>query len=156
MTLGGRFERWESRQGYYYSAGTETEYLPGRSAEEFSPKFSLGYRPADNWLIRYSAAEAYRFPIVEELFNQYREYNAVSEANPSLEAEAGLHQNLMFQRTTVQGDWQINLFSERVDNVIVAQSTTFPGGASITTFIPVDTVDTQGIEFVANLFDALP
>lgn len=161
LSLGGRFEHWQSRNGYYSAdeASTpafELRRLPARSDEHFSPKFSLGYHPAEQWTLRYSLAKAYRFPIVEELFSQYQAFNAVNEANPELKPEEGLHHNLMLERSLARGYLRLNLFQESIENVIESQAATLPGGSSLRTFIPVDEVEVRGIELVANVVDVLP
>lgn len=159
ISLGGRFESWKSLNGYFAdddpaTPAFEIENVPSRSREKFSPKFSLGYKPGP-WTFRYSAARAYRFPIVEELFSQYRAFNAVSEASPELRPEDGLHHNLMFERVLDRGYVRVNLFSENIENVIESQSTVLPGGTSVRTFIPVDEVQTRGVEFIVNAADLL-
>ncbi len=160
LALGGRYEAWKSRNGYYSNddAATpafELEQVPGTEKEKFSPKFSLGYQFTGDWRLDYSLAKAYRFPIVEELFSQYRAYNSISEANPELQPEDGLHHNLMLERTLDQGYIRLNVFQENIDDVIESQSTILPGGVSIRTFIPVDEVETRGVELIANAHDAL-
>ncbi|HEX7026955.1 MAG TPA: TonB-dependent receptor, partial [Gammaproteobacteria bacterium] len=122
ISLGGRYESWESRNGYFSNddpatAAFELESVPGRSNDKFSPKFSLGYHPSGLWVFRYSLAKAYRFPIVEELFSQYQAFNAISEANPELKPEDGLHHNLMAERALDQGYVRINLFQETIEDV---------------------------------------
>ena len=54
-------------------------------------------------MFRYSLAKAYRFPIVEELFQNERRTQGTSLANANLEPEDGLHQNLMFQKDMENG-----------------------------------------------------
>jgi iron complex outermembrane receptor protein len=154
LSLGGRHEAWESRNGYFAdddpaTPALENETVPARSKDAFSPKCALGYKPS-RWTLRYSLARAYRFPIDEELFSQFRAFNAVNEANPELEPEAGLHHNVMVERALEQGYVRVNVFSETVEDVIQAQSATLPGGTSVRTFIPVDKVRTRGVEFIAN------
>lgn len=156
LSLGGRYESWGSRNGYYFANGSEVREVPGRSRDAFSPKFSLGYQPAEDWSLRYSVAKAYRFPIVEELFSQYQAFNAINQANPELKPEDGLHHNIMVERSLDRGYLRLNLFRENIADVIEAQSTILPGGASVRTFIPVDQVETRGIEFIANIVDLLP
>ncbi|MFA7555771.1 MAG: TonB-dependent receptor [Spongiibacteraceae bacterium] len=155
VSLGGRYEAWKSKSGYFSADNVATpeldlEFVPSRAEEKFSPKFSLGYQPNNDWLIRYSLAKAYRFPIVEELFSQYQAYNAISEANPELAPEDGLHHNLMFERSLEQGYMRVNIFKETIKNVIDSQFTTLPSGGSLYTFVPVDEVETQGVEFIIN------
>jgi iron complex outermembrane receptor protein len=154
-SLGGRFESWKSRSGYYADDDTVTpeldiQHLPARSKDKFSPKFSLGYKPVSEWTLRYSWARAYRFPIVEELFSQYQAYNAVSVANPELKPENGLHHNLLLERSLDQGYLRLNFFAEKIQDVIESQATILPGGVSVRTFIPVDEVKTRGVELILN------
>src|SRR5690606_19016093 len=136
LALGGRWESFASRGGHYSADDPATlafdlVRLPGRRVTRFSPKFSLGFAPDGDWHLRYSLARAYRFPIVEELFSQYQAYNAVSEANPDLAPERGLHHNLTLERTLDGGYLHLNLFQESVEDVIEAQSTQLAGGTSL-------------------------
>ena len=150
-SLGIRYESWESDEGFY----GDNQHID-RSENRSSPKFSLGYSFNENWRLRYSVAKAYRFPIVEELFQNERTTNGTSIANANLEPEAGLHQNLTLERSTDSAHMQLNLFYESIDDVIFAQ-TAIVDNRSLNTFIPIDTVVTQGAEFIYNqfrLFDA--
>lgn len=158
MSLGGRYESFESRNGYYADDNPDTALfdliqVPGNTDNAFSPKFSLGYQPDSEWRLAYSLGKAYRFPIVEELFSQFRAYNAISVANPALKPENGLHQNLMIQRDIPGGTVRVNLFRETIKDVIESQSESLPGGLSVRTFIPLDETRTQGAEFILNASD---
>jgi len=163
-SFGIRYESWKSNNGYYADDDAATPQLdlvqtPSRSENRVSPKFSIGLKPADDWIVRYSLAKAYRFPIVEELYSQYEAYTAKSVANPGLKPEDGLHHNIMFERGLERGYLRVNVYKENIKNVIESQSTILDGGGSLRTFIPVDEVQTTGIEFIANvkkvLIDAL-
>src|SRR5690606_24350615 len=142
---------WRSGGGYVLAAHGRREAVTPRDATRFSPKFSLGFMPADDWTLRYSLARAWRFPIVEELFSQYEAYNSVNHANPALAPENGLHHNLAVQRFLPNGELTLNLYHETVRDVIEAQSASLPGGVSLRTFLPVDEVKTSGVELTANL-----
>ncbi|WP_416305842.1 TonB-dependent receptor [Neptunicella sp. SCSIO 80796] len=160
ITLGGRYESFHSNNGYYSQNDAQTPQfalieVPATSDNQFSPKLSLAYQPEQNWSLRYSLAKAYRFPIVEELFSQYQAYNTVSEANPELKPEAGLHHNLSFDYLLDDGYLRVNAFSENIRDVIESQSTTLPGGLSVRTFIPIDKVRTRGMEFIYQQHDIL-
>ena len=155
-SFGIRYESWKSNNGYYADDDTSTTQLdlvqtPSRSINRVSPKFSIGLKPADDWIMRYSLAKAYRFPIVEELYSQYEAYTSESIANPDLEPENGLHHNIMIERGLEHGYMRVNLYRENIKNVIESQTTTLDGGSSIRTFVPVDEVETTGIEFIANV-----
>lgn len=158
--LGGRFESFSSASGYYSqdlpsTPGFDLVQVPDQSATRFSPKFSLGFHFASPWYLAYSFGRAYRFPIVEELFSQYQAYNSISIANPALQPEAGLHHNLMLEHELSNGFVRLNLFQESVRDVIESQSETLPGGLSVRTFIPLDQVDTLGVELVLNSKEVL-
>ncbi len=163
-SIGIRYESWKSNNGYFADDDAATPALdlvrtPSRSESRFSPKFSLGFKPANAWITRYSLAKAYRFPIVEELYSQYEAFTSQNLANPDLEPEDGLHHNIMIERGLDQGYVRVNLYRENIKNVIESQSTLLDGGGSLRTFIPVDEVQTTGIEFIVNarnfLIDAL-
>lgn len=155
MAFGLRYEHFKSYGGYYDDDDTATPEFelvstPSNSTTKASPKFSVGYQPKDEWLIRYSVAKAYRFPIVDELFKQYKAFNTKSIANPELKPEDGLHHNIMLDRTIDGGYLRVNIFQENVENVIESQ-TDISTGTSVRTFVPVDEVNTSGIEFIANI-----
>ncbi|MFK7864588.1 MAG: TonB-dependent receptor [Pseudohongiellaceae bacterium] len=158
MTLGIRAEEFESTNGYFDNDdGNTVEFdltqIPSRSIRKTSPKFSLGYRPNNRWSARYSLAKAYRFPIVEELFSQFEAFNSISVANAGLAPEDGLHHNFMVQRELENGYLRVNLFSEQIENVIESQSATLENGVAIRTFLPVDEIETSGVEFITNSND---
>ncbi|OUR89487.1 TonB-dependent receptor [Gammaproteobacteria bacterium 42_54_T18] len=148
MAFGLRYEYFKSYGGYYENDNFELTSIPSNSTTKASPKFSVGYQPTDEWLIRYSIAKAYRFPIVEELFSQYEKYNTASIANPGLKPENGLHHNLMFDKLIDGGYLRVNIFQETIKKVIESQTDTSTG---LRTFIPIDEVNTSGIEFIANI-----
>ena len=156
--LGLRWEDFESRGGYFDNDDPQTPQfdltrVPARSDSQVSPKFSLGFQPNPDWSYRYSVAKAYRFPIVEELFNQFEAFNAVALSNPDLNPEAGLHHNFMVERAIPGGYLRLNYFFETVKDAIESQTATLENGVSLRTFIPVDELQTSGLEFVANASD---
>jgi len=156
--FGLRYEDFESNNGYFDDDDAATPELdltrvPARQLDRVSPKFSLGFAPNSNWQLRYSAAQAYRFPIVEELFSRFEAFNAISEADPGLNPEDGIHHNLMLERYIANGVLRLNFFTETIKDVIEAQSTILDGGTSLRTFLPVGEIETTGIEFITNADD---
>ena len=150
--LGLRFEHFISRNGYYDDDDSNTSELditdiPTESLNSFSPKFALGYQANDSWLLRYSLAKAFRFPIVEELFSQYEAYNTVALSNPELEPEQGLHHNIMLDRTIDGGYVRINIFQENVEQAIESQT---DSRTNVRTFVPIDETEVTGVEVIAN------
>lgn len=158
--FGVRWEKFESSNGYFSRAIASTPQfdlvaVPRTSRSEASPKFSLGYQVSEQWRLAYALGKAYRFPIVEELFSQYSAYNAISVANPELKPEDGVHQNLMIERQIAGGYIRVNVFQESIRDVVESQAESLPGGLTVRTFIPVDEIDTFGVEFIANVDDVL-
>jgi len=142
--IGGRFESWSADNGFY-----NDQVHPDRTESRFSPKLAVSYRLNPSWLFRYSIAKAFRFPIVEELFQNERRTQGTSLANANLKPEDGFHQNLLLQRNLEDGYLRVNYFTEQIDDAIFAQ-TTLVDNRSINTFIPIDQVDTNGVEFIYN------
>lgn len=158
--FGVRWEEFNSKHGYFSRDVASTpEYdlvaVPKTSQREVSPKFSLGYQATEQWRLAYALGKAYRFPIVEELFSQYSAYNSISVANPELKPEDGVHQNLMIEREITGGYIRVNVFQESIRDVVESQAENLPGGLTVRTFIPVDEIDTRGVEFIANVDDVL-
>ncbi len=157
-SFGLRYEEFEADKGFYDNddAATpefELTQVPSRSLSKTSPKFSVGYLFGNDWSFRYSIAKAYRFPIVEELYSQYKAYNSESIANPGLLPEDGLHHNFMAERVILNGSIRVNYFTESIKNSIESQATTLDSGTSLRTFIPIDEIETSGLEFIVNARD---
>ena len=142
--VGLRQEKWKSNDGFYGS-----QLHIDREESRFSPKFSLSYQSDSAWRMQYSLAKAFRFPIVEELFQNERRTTGTSLANANLEPEDGVHQNLMWQYNLDKGYLRANYFAETIEDVIVSQRT-IVDNISVSTFIPIDKVETQGIELIYN------
>lgn len=160
LALGGRYERWESQDGYYGDSTPKTPAfdiaeVADNSSNQFSPKFSVGYVPAEDWLVRYSLAKAHRFPVIEEIFTQTQSYSSTVAARPDLKPENGLHHNLMLEKQLEAGYARINIFTETIQDAIESQSNILPGGGSITTFSAVDKVQTDGVELILNRYGLL-
>ena len=149
MALGGRYEHWQSQNGYFTRSAVPNLLVAvdDNSSKQFSPKFSLGFTPVEQWLLRYSLARAYRFPIVEELFSQSQSYSNTTIPRPDLNPENGLHHNLMLEKQFSSGYARINLFSETIEDAIESQTNY---ATLVTTFMAVDEVQTDGVELVLN------
>ncbi|MEM1143509.1 MAG: TonB-dependent receptor [Pseudomonadota bacterium] len=159
LALGLRYETWEADETF---SGTRP---PSESRDEqgFSPKFSIAYFPTDDITIRYSAARALRFAIVEELFRNEGAIGNLAGSqfvgDPTLKPEDGIHQNLSIEKILSNGSVSLNLFYDVVDDTIFNSSTTVVAPdnsqASLTTALPVSEVTTQGAEFVLQQFGLL-
>jgi len=151
LAFGGRLESWESENGFFNNRGVLDDQID-RSEERFSPKFSIGYQPNKDWQLRWSSARAFRFPIVEELFQNERRTNGTSIADANLEPEDGIHHNLMVERRHDGGSVRLNLFTETIDDVIFNQSS-IVDNVRVSTFLPIDEVVTDGVELVVEQSD---
>ncbi|MFQ5580693.1 MAG: TonB-dependent receptor [Nitrospiria bacterium] len=148
VIAGLRWEDWRSEDGFLnkFTGGDPSQ--PDRNESRFSPKFSAGYEPGP-WKFRYSFAKAYRFPIVEELFKNVDAFNSAGVPNPGLDPENGTHHNFLTQYDLSNGYVRVNIFRDDVKDVIFNQ-TNLVGGSTISTLLPIDEVNTTGIEFVAD------
>lgn len=148
ITLGARYESWTTMNGKNYNYGSATYIdLDSRTETGFSPKFSAGHKLNKDWMTRYSIAKAYRFPIVEELYHNEQKTTGTTIADEKLKPEEGLHHNLMFEKQLAKGSMRFNVFQETIKNVIYYQTDI---AASTTTYLPIDEVDTQGVEFIVQ------
>ena len=144
LSLGLRYDNWEATDGF--EGGNLAD---DRSESGFSPKFSISKTLNDRQLIRYSLARALRFPVIEELFVNNADAGGGSVADALLEPEDGVFHNLSFEQQLDAGSLSVNLFYELVDDVIFNQ-TTNTGSSTVTTFLPIDEVETLGVEFVVE------
>ncbi len=150
LVLGGRYEAWQSLDGQKGS-----DFFADRSEAKFSPKFALGYSPDSPWSFRYSLAKAYRFPLVEELFENEDDTLGTTIANVGLKPEDGVHHNLSIRREIDNGEISLNLFHEVIDDVIFTQTDLV---SNVSTFLNIEEVSTSGAELVGvqNYIMGLP
>ena len=103
----------------------------------------------DREFFAYSAARAIRFPIIEELYRNESSGVRQFAGNALLEPEDGLHHNLSIEKLTSNGSMSINFYQETIDDVIF-NFTEITNNTNIATALPVDEVDTDGVEFIYN------
>lgn len=144
LGLGARYEHWQSRDGFF-----GPRRFADRTEETLSPKLTLGFAPGEHWRLRYSTARAFRFPIVEELYQNSNTAASVQVANADLDPEDGIHHNLLIERLLDGGVARLNLYHESVRATIFNQLGLVEG-VELSTFLPVDRVDTRGAEFSYN------
>ncbi len=149
LSLGVRYEDWESSGGYFGDQSNASDRHIDRDENGASPKFSLAYFLDDSITIRYSAARAIRFPIIEELYRNESSGVRQFAGNALLEPEDGLHHNLSIEKLTNNGSVSVNFYQETIDDVIF-NFTEITNNTNIATALPVDEVDTDGIEFIYN------
>ena len=149
LSLGIRYEDWKSSGGYFGDQSNVSDRHVDRNEEGVSPKISLAYFLDDSITIRYSAARAIRFPIIEELYRNESSGVRQFAGNALLEPEDGIHQNISIEKLTDGGITAINLYRETIDDVIF-NFTEITNNTNISTALPVDEVDTKGVEFIYN------
>ncbi|MEE9423544.1 MAG: TonB-dependent receptor [Methylococcales bacterium] len=143
IMAGGRYDYWKSR------GHIENESLPGRDAvSRFSPKASLSFSPTDKLNFRYSFAKAYRFPVVEELFESSTNTNSVNISDPNLGPEKGYFHDLKIQYELPSGYASASVFYNTIDDEILRTRTRQTGGGTKNRTRSIDETETIGIELV--------
>jgi iron complex outermembrane receptor protein len=164
-TFGTRLERWNMSDGVYTSntlnaANAITKTVNNAPANQqssaFSPKFSLGYEPG-RMKFRYSLGQAYRFPMVGELFDNSNSLTGSSTVgNASLKPEDGMHHNLLGEYDFDNGYVRLNLFHENVSNAIYSSFISnsalgkVPAGNYTSSLSNIGEVEINGIDFTVN------
>ncbi len=142
VVLGARYEMWESKDGQ-----KGTDFFSDRTEDEFSPKFALGFTPGGPWSFRYSLAKAYRFPLVEELYENEDDTLGSTIANEKLKTEEGVHHNFSINREITEGLISLNIYYEIIEDVIFNQE---DAATNIKTFLNIGEVTTKGVELSYN------
>ncbi|SEO37979.1 iron complex outermembrane recepter protein [Luteibacter sp. UNC138MFCol5.1] len=144
LTIGARYEQWRAFGGMRANATARVAY-PERKESHTSPKASLAWTVSDSLLLRLSAARAYRFPTVNELFQGTFNGIALVNNDPSLKPENDLsrelsaewyHDNGVARFTVYRSDTRDTLFSQ-------TDTTVFP---NVTNVQNVGLVRTRGAE----------
>lgn len=148
-SLGARFEQWEARNGVDFNASSQTRFQhPARRERDLSPKFSLAFQPAPAWSLRLSLARAVRFPVVTELFQGDPDRRNQVIHNPQLKPEAVF-------AGTVMAKWRLNsganhtfaYFRHDEEDTIFSQRVFLADGSTISSFVNIDRVLAQGVEW---------
>jgi iron complex outermembrane recepter protein len=146
FVFGGRQEWWNSYNGFKNN-GSGNQSHPDRSESTFSPKFSLGFKPAENWQLRASISRAVRFPIVEELFSNISTQTSTALADADLKPEDGFHKTFMVERQIDKGVIQFSVYEDDIEDVIFNQVDAI---SQVSAVLNIDRVRTRGAEFVFN------
>lgn len=158
-TLGARYEWWRAFDGYNYSTSGSTAFAvnqPQVSSSGLSPKASLAWAPADDWLATWSLGRALRFPTVGELYQNVLLNGVYLQANPNLKPEKVWSTELALERQLAEGHgkWRVSLFEERVSDALISQSSTIGSGVASYTQ-NVDRTRQRGIEAAFERHDLL-
>ena len=159
LTLGGREEYWKAYEGSNYNSASTpilTNYSD-KSDAKFSPKASLNYEPVPAWGFRAAFGKAYRFPTVNELYQQLTSTtgNNAIQNNPNLKPEEIFSAELTAERRFLNGLVRVSFFNEHKYDALLSQTTTVnvatncPSASNVTqcTYIQnVDHIRTYGAE----------
>lgn len=154
-SAGGRYERWRAYDGYNLSSSASGALFaidqPNVRHAGFSPKFSLAWQAAPLWSATASLARALRFPTVGELYQSVQTGTSFTQANPFLRPEDVRSAELALERIDADGRLRLSLFGERVDDALVAQTSTIAGIATPLSFVQnLERTRQRGIELVAE------
>lgn len=156
LTVGGRYEWWKAYDGVNFSLVPAISTIqPTLSADRFSPKASLAWDASQDWTVRFSFGEAYRFPTVSELY-QIVTTPVPGVPNPNLRPERALSEELAIERHDDHGLVRLSLFNESIKDALISQSgpITLNGISTIATFVQnVDRTLARGVEFALQRSD---
>lgn len=131
-TLGLRYESWEAADGFLINAGATVNYA-GRSADAWSPKAALSFKPDDASEIVASVAMATRFPTVRELYQAgLISYGAnvgeldLNGFNPNLKPEEALDIQLTASRQFETFRVTLSGYRQDVEEAMFSQSIAIP------------------------------
>ncbi|HYD80276.1 MAG TPA: TonB-dependent receptor [Paucimonas sp.] len=147
-TFGLRYERWKAFDGRRASASSSIPYA-ARSAAAWSPKASVSYAAADDWLFKISLGKGVRFPTVAELFQGSIAGAAIVNHNPGLRPERAYAKELSGEREVAAGmaagTVRLSVFEDDVRDTIYSQTniTVVP---NVTNIQNIDRVRTRGVE----------
>ena len=144
LTYGGRYEQWRAFGGFISTSGTTAGLAPRRE-KHLSPKASLAFQLDPAWLLRLSAARAYRFPTVGELFQGSFSGLSLVNNNPFLKPENDLSRELDAQWTTAAGLTRFSLYRSDTRNTLYRQ-TDFTAFPTVTNVQNIGRVRTRGAE----------
>jgi iron complex outermembrane receptor protein len=148
VTLGGRYEWWRAFDGVNFAttAPPINTDQPERTADRFSPKASIEWKPADPLSVRLSYGRAWRFPTVGELY-QVVTTPVPAIPDPNLRPERADSEELAVEWRGKAGSARLSLFNEIVTDALVSQSGPLNGSTTLATFVQnVDRTRARGVE----------
>lgn len=161
LTLGGRYEWWRAYDGVNFSASPIVSNIqPERSANRFSPKASLAWKPGQRWKVQLSYGDAWRFPTVGELYQLVTSGVLGAIPNPDLKPEHARSAEFAIERVDAKGSIRLSLFNEVVTDALISQTGTITavGGGTLTaSFVQnVDRTRARGVELAVVRNDLIP
>ncbi len=158
LTVGGRYEWWKAYDGVNYSLSPLVGPVsqPRLQAHHVSPKASLAWEPTNDWTVRASFGEAWRFPTVGELYQIVTSTTPAAIPNPNLKPERALSEELAIERHDSHGSIRLSFFNENVKDALISQIGPLPGNQTGTFFQNVDRTRARGVELAVRWTDILP
>ena len=158
LTAGGRFESWRAYDGFNYSlAPALSVEQPELDETRFSPKATLAWQMTDEWMVKASFGEAYRFPTVSELYQAITTGQTLTVPNPNLKPEHAVSAELAIERMLPGGRIRLSLFSEDISDALISQSAPLlPASTQLFNYVQnIDHVRSRGVEAVIQKDDVL-
>lgn len=87
LTAGARGDFWRAYGGLNNTLGRAANLFRDAYKQSFSPKGAIEYHVTDDFMLRGSIGRAYRFPTVNELFQNIAGPNSITTSNPNLQTE---------------------------------------------------------------------
>jgi iron complex outermembrane recepter protein len=155
VTIGGREEHWQASGGYNFS-GTTGVVQPNESADAFSPKATVRWRPGDDWTVTGSAARAVRFPTVGELYQLVSTGSTYSTPDPDLSPERDLSGEIAIERSVPGGSTRLSVFRENTHDALISQTADLAAyPVPVTYVVNVGEIRNRGLELAAQQSDVL-
>ena len=153
LTLGARYEWWRAYEGFNFSLAPALSVdQPARAQRGFSPKASVSWRPTDSWRVTLSAAQAWRFPTVTELYQAVTSGPTLTVPDPNLRAERARSEELAVERSFGDGRVRLSLFNEQIRDALISQTAPLvPGSVTPFNYVQnIGSVRTYGAEIVVD------
>lgn len=148
-TFGGRYEYWNTFDGFNLASNGVSKLHPSRDATAFSPKGSLAWEFVPDWSVTGSVGRATRFATVSELYQVTG--SGVNQAipNPTLMPERATSYEVALEGAVGEGKIRVSLFQEQVARAIISQ-TSFLNGVSTASTQNIDEIRNRGVELAAS------
>lgn len=128
LFAGFRQDWWETFDGYANQVGSVgyPKSYDARSADAFSPKGALVYRPFDSTTLKLSGGKAFRAPTAYDLYRTWTTSSGITYAgNPSLKPETVLSWDASISQRFWKGSkFTATYFENYISDLIYSTSTT--------------------------------
>ena len=149
LTVGARYEWWRADRGLNFSLSPALSVAqPEQARRGLSPKASLRWTSGNAWSATLSAAQAYRFPTVQELYQAITTGPTLTVPDPNLRPERARSTELAIAHQDARGTVRLSLFGEHIDDALISQAAPLAAGSTaLFNFVQnVPHVRTYGLE----------